>query len=490
MLRKQRVVLLCGCLLGLAVGRPASAQLVDIFSNSNDLSGSIGSVIGCDLSARLKADMDVEPLYANSDGSCLVQVPRNTGEYFTDSQCLNSVQFTRTGQQQFCSGVLDKQQLGNGASVTDGWTLSPGARYDIGVKGLDGLMQPYRTSTSYRTISTVRGECQLEMRVYKNSIASDDQYPLIAFHGGSWKARGFGTMGIESVAAHYTNKGFVVFAPYYRLLSESEPNVECQSATITQIVDDAEFALQWVNQNAGFYGASGKPVVMGQSAGAHLALALAVNKSNQVASAVLMYPPTDFSAFVNLVVAGQYANEEGLRVLQGVLGTDAAQADLSLAPIPENSFPARVASDPERYPPMIMFHGLADELVPASQSVRLCNALAGRALDTGYDETGELQQTLQCGADSLLHLIKQGNHALDICLTSSDVLDAGCPAGGQDSRQVVAELLDQTTDFVQSVAREDRNTASGQGGGAPGYISIAVLGVLLFWRRRLCFVDV
>jgi len=465
------------------VSLPTFAQQTDVFVNRDTLLDRLGSVIGCDLSARLKADMPVAPLYSKATGACEPGKPDQSGEYFQDTGCTAGLQFYRTGQQEFCAQSVDKQRLGNGAVVNAGWTLSPGTRYDIGVQPLQGLMQPYRQSISYRRIATDAGECQLEMRIYKNSLLNDDQQagiPLLAIHGGSWKARGFGTIGIEAAAAHYTSKGFVVFAPFYRLLSDSEPNTECQSAPIEQIVSDIDAALQWVLVNSASYGASGKPVVMGQSAGAHLALSTAVNFPTQIAAALLMYPPTDFTDFIDLVLAGEYTNEQGLNILSDVLGVDdASLADVSVAPIPQNSFPARVAGSPGSLPPMMIFHGLADELVPASQSVRLCNALASRAPDAEVIYDGSLEQIVECGLDSRLHLYSLANHALDVCLTGNELLTAVCPAGGRDSQRLIAASLDQSIDELIAIAESERAIANGTASSGGGSFSVSPFSVLL-----------
>lgn len=458
-MRCKQVVLLI-----LLLSANANAQNADLFSDGDALLQRLGTVVGCDLSARLKADMQVMPLYSDASGVCELQIPVNSGQFYADAQCTEAVDFYRTGQQDFCDLAVDKQRLGNGASIEPGWTLSPGARYDVGVQSLEGQIQPYRKSVSYRTVSTDAGECQLEMRIYKNSLVNDaptNGVPLLALHGGSWKARGFGTMGVESTAAHYTARGFVVFAPFYRLLSGSEPNVECQNASIEQIVSDVEFALQWVIANSADYGATGKPVVMGQSAGAHLALSVAVSQREKIAATLLMYPPTDFTNFIDLVLRGEYTDEQGLRIFSDVLGVpDASFADTSVSPVPENSFPALVQARPEGLPPMTIFHGLADELVPASQSVRLCNALAGRALAEQLISDNTLEQIIECGADSRLHLYALANHALDICLTGNELLVAACPAGGTESRRLIAASLDSTADEMIAIASAANNSAS------------------------------
>lgn len=465
----------------------ANAQLGDVFSDSDSLVDRIGTLVGCDLSARLKADMQVMPLFSNASGTCELQRPVTSGQYFSDPQCARPLQFYRTGQQEFCALAVDKQRLGNGAGIQPGWTLPPGVRYDIGVQSLAGLVQPYRKSITYRSVATDMGECQLEMRIYRNSLIDTDQQnlmPLLAIHGGSWKARGFGTMGIEAAAAHYTAKGFVVFAPFYRLLSDSEPNVECQSTPIEQIIGDAEYALQWVIDNAARYGASGKPVVMGQSAGAHLALSVVVARSAEIAGALLMYPPTDFTDFLNLVLANQYTNEQGLRILGDVLGGgDASLADLNEPPIPQNSFPSRIASTLNQLPPMVIFHGLSDELVPASQSVRLCNALARRPIDEEPESIDGLEQTIPCGPDSKLHLYQLANHALDVCLTGNELLNAVCPAGGRDSQRLIAAAFEQATGDLAVIARNANTNSRNNSGGGVFYIHL----LLLLLLAKKCF---
>lgn len=441
-----------------------SAQSLDVFSNGN-LLDSIGSAIGCDLSARLKADMNINPLYRADGTLCIAEVPNQSGPFYTDSQCSIEIDFQRTGQQQFCAQVLDKENLGQGGGGPDQqWTLSPGSAYDVGAASLIGLTQPYRTSVTYRELQTTRGECQLAMRIYKNDLRSGQVglRPMIALHGGSWSSRGFGAFGIESSAAAYTNQGFVVFAPFYRLLGESEGSAACNQAEFADIVSDAAAALSWVEGNAVKYGADGAPVVFGQSAGAHLALSLAVNFPQRIAGGILLYPPTDFEDFLLQVRDGVYTNEEGLGILAKVLGADAALYDISQSPVPENSFPSIVASQPQIYPPLLIMHGLADELVQARQSIRLCNALAGRLIDDNPTLESSLQTQLACGANRELTLFTEGDHALDICPASGGLLSA-CLSGSEASRQLVASKMEYAAVWAGSVGRVE----DGGGGTMP-----------------------
>ncbi len=485
--------IVCGVCFSLSViaNKPATAQLLDIFSDDEILEN-IGTALGCDLSSRLKADMMVNPLFEFDGAQCSAVIPTETGAYYTDPACTNSIDFRKTGQQQFCAEALDKENLGHGDADTDGqWTRSPGTAYDVGAATLDGLYQPYRTSVAFQTHNTGRGQCRLAMRIYKNDLRDGQAQlkPMIALHGGSWSSRGFGTFGIESAVARYTAQGFVVFAPFYRLLDDREGGA-CNGATLSQITADVDYALAWVENNAQSYGAGGRPVVFGQSAGAHLALSLSVNHSSRVAGALLLYPPTDFTDFISMVRVGDYTNEEGLGILAKVLGQDAASYDLADSPVPENSFPAIVADSPSGYPPMLIMHGQADELVPARQSIRLCNALAGRELNQAVDNSNALYHRVDCGVSSELHLFTQGNHALDICLSSDDLLSSTCLSGSAESRELVADQLRHSSRWAAGVS-----SPVSAGGGQLSPVAVTMLLVIFLlccWRgsyARLVSVD-
>lgn len=459
--------------------------MLDIFSDDN-LLDSIGSAVGCDLSAHLKADMVVNPVYMLEGSQCVSARPSASGSYFADSGCTQPLEYQRTSQQQFCVAALDKSNLGQGGNTLEErqWTLSPGTAYDVGAASIEGLQQPYRSSVTYRSIDTPRGQCQLEMRVYKNDLrdGQSSHKPLIAVHGGSWSSRGFGTFGIEASVAKYTDQGFVVFAPFYRLLGDREGSAACNMASLPEITSDINAALLWVENNAQQYGVAGKPVVIGQSAGGHLALSLAVNFPERVAGALLFYPPTDFEDFLSQAQNGAYTNDEGLGILSRVLGEDATQYDVSLTPVPENSFPALVEPEPDIYPPVFIMHGLADELVPARQSMRLCNALAGRPVEQLFDTP--LYRNIDCGDGSELNLFAEGNHALDICLVSGGLLAASCLSGSEQSRQLVADQIDRSASWAAFVSR----TEDSAGGGA---LSLSVvLFLLLFGLIRIKLVGV
>ncbi len=462
----------------------------------------LGNQLLCSLVERELASMPVEQLYQVSNGQCVSVVPDNdAGAWFADNQCTVPVSYNETELQSYCAAAQNRAELGNGLNIlTDSWTLSPGNRLDLGARSLEGVTQPYVQRLVYRQVQTSRGRCDLEMRIYKKHPAATEQRSMVMFHGGSWTSRSFGNLGLELAVPHFVDKGFVVYSPFYRLLDNTDSSGACNQAQFNEIVTDANAALDWVLDNASQYGSGGLPVVFGQSAGGHLALSLSVNRPSSVSGAVLMYPPTDFTDFLQRVQSSAYTNPQGLSVLERVVGTSPESASLNLPLVLENSFPARIATEGGAWPPMFIVQGSADELVEARQSVRLCDALAGRELGSVSQEVGdafELRDVVSCGNDatpaSTLHLIKRGKHALDVCI-NPNVPDL-CFSGSGSSVALVSQTISDATEFAvtaHTAAGGQGNTSDGPsttasvsssgGGGGVGIFSLCLL--LLLPKRR------
>ncbi|MBX2882954.1 MAG: alpha/beta hydrolase [Granulosicoccus sp.] len=411
--------------------------------------------LACRALQPLLADMRTAPLYQQQATACTAVVPdeREGVAYFSDAECKQPVDYTPTPVAAYCEQILNKDTLGEGLGASGShWTLSPGTRLDLGARPLDGSTQPYQQRTVYRSVDTAGGRCKLEMRIYKRQPGVQGQRSLIALHGGSWSARGFGFLGLEFSVAHFIEQGFVVYAPFYRLLGNTEGSAACNNSTIDAIVEDAQAALSWVELNAPTYGSDGLPVVFGQSAGAHLATSLAVNQASRVSAAVLFYPPTDFADFALRIQGGYYTNEQGLGILERVMGTTADQVDINASPISDNSFPTRIIEEDLEVPPMFMLHGMADDLVEPRQSVRLCQAIAGTELmpvEQALSRPASLREVRSCGAQSALHLISEGQHALDACVADTLIATDFCLSGSQSSRAEVATAIDTAASFAQ-----------------------------------------
>ena len=329
---------------------------------------------------------------------------------------------------------------------TVSWTPPSYAVDHYEVMSLEPI-QNTQVRTTTTTIPRGNGTCKLEMRVYKKDVAQSGLKPLLAIHGGSWKYRGLAFYGMESQISHFTEQGFVVFAPFYRLTGDMDGNVECNGATGEQIVADVDAAMTWVQNNKTAYGVPSyeKVRLFGQSAGAHLSGYLLTHRAPEVQKALLMYPPTDARDYVvnyqaytsNQAYSSEYAyafGGQGEKAVGGYLSTVGGQSvslrdvDPNSALVQNNSFPAIVASSPAYYPPVYMVHGKVDQLVPAIQSVRMCNAYTGNPSSGNANTAGTaLRQSFTCGT-SRVDLLQEANHGLEICL-----LPLRCEAGNSQA---------------------------------------------------------
>lgn len=183
---------------------------------------------------------------------------------------------------------------------------------------------------------------------------------IVFFYGGSWNSglrQGYG-FAARALAA----RGFVVVVPDYRLV----PQVRWPG-----FVEDGAAAVKWTLANiAGHGGDPARLAVMGHSAGAHIALLLALDRrwgvADNIKAAVGLAGPADFLPFT----AGGAAD-----VAMG------SAADLNdTQPI---HFARRDA------PPLLLLHGGKDTTVLPRNSQRLADAvtdLGGRAEVRVYPE--------------------------------------------------------------------------------------------------------
>lgn len=300
------------------------------------------------------------------------------------------------------------------------------------------------------------GTCELEMRVYKKNPNATGLRPLIALHGGSWKFRGFGFFGLESIISHFTDEDYAVFVPFYRLTGDDDGNVECNGANWETITEDVGEALQWVRENGDGYGALEVPVrVVGQSAGAHLATWMSINYPSDVYAGWMAYPPADATHFVveNLqgdVIDPLIASGPAARALRDFLDADLDNIDLNSAAVINNTFPSLIAPNPALYPDMYITHGVADGLVPVSQSTRLCNGFSsdvegGPAVEFGGNpQNGSFQAAYACETDrSQLRLYAEADHALEFCIPG-----IACASGSEGTQTVIKAGMRDAIEFI------------------------------------------
>ena len=462
------------------------------------------AVASCGLMQNAWVNQPVTTVFQEIEGQCRAvdsQQVSASAELYTDEACTRKFLFSPMRWVDYCSETLDSRRLGNASipqSPGSSWQQSPGTRLAFSVASIDAYHQPWMTRRNYKKVDAGAGTCALEMRIYKQDIAATGLKPMMAFHGGSWSSRVLGFVGLESMISHYTEAGYAVFVPFYRLTDTKEGTTACHGVTGVEIGEDVNDALAWVSQHAAEFGATGPVSLFGQSAGAYLALSLAYHHPQQVANALLMYPPTDFARMIEQIHSGELPpkTRQGQKAIEQFLGRSLAESSVTDTDVIANSLPSLINITPQNMPPLFIIHGAADEVVPVDQSLRLCRALSGQLGSDGELlrlDRSPLRQKIQCSENgSQLHIIEQGDHALDACLFSLI-----CPAGDTQSQQVVADsmrearrwLATHTRNLPESVkvlaeAAEAAPETGQSGGGSSGLFFVWVW--LLFkndWLR-------
>ena len=336
----------------------------------------LGSTILCDaVLARYESTVAPQtPIYTiDANNNCVAAEPFGVdqGRYFLDQGCATEVAFRPTPAAEFCAATFgktakeilgnaaawapDREQVNNVLPQVDSrdWTALRSTRLNIGVLSNDAVSVPFTKQFNYKQVSTIATEpaCSLEMRVSKKDIAATGLRPLLAIHGGTWESRGLSWIGLEATVAHFTERGFVVFAPFHRLVGSDDANAACNGAGWRDVVADVGDALQWVVSNGPALGVAPQPVtVFGQSSGAHLAAWLEVTRAADVQQALLYYPPSDMLTFVRDAFDGGPLTpfrSFGLNALARFFGARLGSSEINFDRI--NLAAATAATPPEQW---------------------------------------------------------------------------------------------------------------------------------------------
>lgn len=192
-------------------------------------------------------------------------------------------------------------------------------------------------------------------------IEHQPKYPaILAIHGGAWVAgdKRFDALHCRKLA----EQGYVVMAINYRLAPKHKHPAQ---------IDDCREALRWLSDHAQEYHiASDKLGVWGYSAGGHLAALLSTDRKSEDPS-------------IKVCVAGGAPVDlrmipEDSRALSGFMGgTRRKLGELYLKASPIE----HVTADD---PPMLLYHGDADELVPISYASKMHQKLQQAGVDCEY----------------------------------------------------------------------------------------------------------
>jgi len=178
---------------------------------------------------------------------------------------------------------------------------------------------------------------------------------VIFFYGGTWSA------GKKSdyafVGAALAERGYVTVIPDYRLYPEVK---------FPTFVEDGARAVAWVQQHArDFGGDPDRLVLMGHSAGAHIAALLALNSSYLAVAGVR---PHSVAGLIGL--SGPYALAPDTATLHAIFGAPYTPSEWQ----PVN-FADRTA------PPTLLLHGAADDVVYSSHTEKLRDALLSQGAE-------------------------------------------------------------------------------------------------------------
>lgn len=195
---------------------------------------------------------------------------------------------------------------------------------------------------------------------------------LVFFYGGGWSsgAKEDYTFAGDAFAA----QGFVTIIPDYRLYPE---------VRFPAFVEDAAAALHWVRENAARFGGDPNRIVLvGHSAGAHIAMLAALNPEYARAAQF------DRHAIRGVVgLAGPYGFDNfDMPLLRNVFGQ---------APEPMATMPVHFAG--AEGPPILLLHGDRDRRVPAFSSERMYGVATGAGqraevkIYPGVDHPGIMQ---------------------------------------------------------------------------------------------------
>lgn len=211
--------------------------------------------------------------------------------------------------------------------------------------------------------------------------ATSGRIGVVRVHGGSWSSGERGAPAWDSALA---SSGAVVVEVDYRLTGVVD------GAPWRAQPGDVACAMAWVGANAQRLGVDPERiVVMGDSAGAHLALLAAYAPQEfppscglaplRPAAVVALYPPTEL---VSLQRSGGWRYPDVLPG-DGVLDLMGAAPEQDPAPYRAASPLSYVGPD---VPRTLVLHGRSDQVVPVEQSRELVAALERAGVEHSYVE--------------------------------------------------------------------------------------------------------
>lgn len=191
-----------------------------------------------------------------------------------------------------------------------------------------------------------------KMDIYLPAGRTDTTKLIILVHGGAWMTGDKSDFSSFVPALQQRISGYAIANINYRLATLTENRFPTQE-------NDMKAAVDFLVQKSGDYQISQKIVLLGASAGAHMALLQAYKYASPKIKAIVdFFGPTDMPALYNSLPSGSLT-QTALQIVMN--GTPATNATLYNQSSPINFVTAQSS-------PTIILHGTADDVVPIAQS--------------------------------------------------------------------------------------------------------------------------
>jgi len=217
------------------------------------------------------------------------------------------------------------------------------------------------------------GEEDLQIGELRTPLTTNDTFPLVIFiHGGCWLSD-YNLDHVSAVCADLVKEGYAVWTPEYRRVGD-------ESGGYPNTFKDIQASVDFTRTLADIYPLDlEKVVVMGHSAGGHLALWLATQQ--KLAKNSRLYNPNPLPIKGAIALAGitdlkaydKIGNDCGTAVVKLMGGTAEKMDSRYYKGSPINLLPTNI--------PLRLVHGTKDNIVPIKQS----EAFATKAKTKGMD---------------------------------------------------------------------------------------------------------
>lgn len=226
------------------------------------------------------------------------------------------------------------------------------------------------TNISYGTDTSEK------MDVYLPAGRSADSTKLMVLvHGGAWISGDKSDFASFIPVIQQRFPGYAIANINYRLATVASNHFPTQE-------NDMKTAINFLIQKSSDYHISQKLVLLGASAGAHMALLQAYKYSSpKILTVVDFFGPTDMVDLYNFY-SSNVSDQALFQLLMN--GTPTSNASLYAQSSPLSFVTAQSC-------PTIIFHGTADVVVPISESISLKNKLGSFGVAnqmTSYDNVG------------------------------------------------------------------------------------------------------